>query len=69
MGLMSKLKCLFRGHCTPKRQALGGFRCEICGKAGGDLDDMGFYGQGYTQPLRKLFSRKNNGTIERKHWD
>lgn len=67
---MASLKCFFRGRHDPRRAMLGAFRCSICGLVGADLDDFpGFHGQGYVPLLRKLFSRKHGGTIERKHWD
>jgi hypothetical protein len=44
------------------RQALGGFRCAVCGLAGADLGAMGF--DGYVQPVRLTYVRER-GEITR----
>lgn len=42
----------------PRRAGIfGGWRCERCGKAGADLDDLGEIGAGYVNPLRTVHSR------------
>ena len=60
----SGLHCLIGSH-VPMRLMIGGFRCARCHKTGADLDDMGFYGQGYARPFRKVYSRDNGGTVTR----
>ncbi len=57
MSPFARLRCLVRSFHRPARQFLGGFRCEDCGKAGGDLDDLGFGGDGYVHPVRQQFIR------------
>lgn len=67
---MARLRCLVRGHHNPERHPLGGFRCLDCGEAGADYDEMGFHGTGYVNPLRKIFSRDNGGTLTRtRHYE
>jgi hypothetical protein len=39
------------------RQALGGFRCAVCGLAGADLGAMGF--DGYVAPMRLTYAREH----------
>jgi hypothetical protein len=61
--------CAARGRHEPRRVPIGGFRCRECGAVGADLNDMGFDGEGYVGPLRRIFSREN-GTITRTaSWD
>lgn len=47
------MHCLFRGYHSPERQLLGGFRCSECGRAGADLEEMGFESFGYAPALRR----------------
>jgi hypothetical protein len=62
------LRCLVRGWHEPKCYLLGGFRCASCGKAGGDLDDFGFLGQGYVSShLRTTYDRSRR-TVTREAW-
>jgi hypothetical protein len=52
------LRCLVRSRHNPRRyHPLGGFCCRDCGHFGEDLDEMGFYGDGYVTPVRRLFVR------------
>jgi hypothetical protein len=54
------LRCLLRRRHNPRRHPLGGFRCEDCGVAGADLEEMGFdYGSGWVPPLRRTYDRKH----------
>src|SRR5258706_2656116 len=53
--MIAKMRCYFSGCHVPVRHPLGGFRCSTCGKAGADLQDMGF--DGYVSLMRTLFSR------------
>jgi len=49
------------GAHTPKKQPLG-FRCVDCGKAGADLNDLGY--DGYVAPVRRVFERASKGRGE-----
>ena len=51
------LHCLFRGYHSPERQVVGGFRCSECGRAGADLEEMGFENFGYAPALRRATLR------------
>lgn len=56
-----------RGH-VPKRHPMGAYRCEICGKAGGTLGEMGFDGSSQVDPYQRAYSRKNGGEFTREWW-
>jgi len=45
--MLARIRCFFRNQHRPVRHPLGGFRCEECGWAGADLEEMGFVGSGY----------------------
>jgi hypothetical protein len=64
--MINRLRCLFRNHHVPARHPLGGFRCQQCGEAGADLDEMGYLGCGYVTPIRKIFSR-DRGELTHAH--
>ena len=51
------LCCVLRGRHNPSRHPLGGFRCLDCGRAGADLEDMGFQGQAYLRQSRRALAR------------
>jgi hypothetical protein len=63
------IRCLVRRHHEPVRHVLGGFRCSDCGAVGADLDEMGFEGEGYVPPLRRIFSRENGEYTRVASWD
>ena len=56
--MLAWLGCLLRGHHTPERQFVGGFRCADCGRAGADLEEMGFENLGYSPTLRRALARR-----------
>ena len=56
--MLAWLNCLFRGYHTPERQFVGGFRCVECGRAGADLEEMGFENFGYAPSLRRAMVRR-----------
>jgi hypothetical protein len=56
--MMAWLHCLFRGYHSPERQLVGGFRCVDCGRAGADLEEMGFENLGYAPVLRRALARR-----------
>lgn len=58
-----------RRRHEPKRHPLGGFRCSFCSEAGESLDEMGFEGQGYVPPIRRLYSRERNELTRTAHWE
>ena len=55
--MLSWLLCLWRNQHDPMRQAVGGFRCAVCGLAGADLGAMGF--EGYVRPMRLTYAREH----------
>jgi hypothetical protein len=67
--MINRLRCLFRNHHVPARHPLGGFRCQQCGEAGADLDDMGYLGCGYVTPIRKIFSRDRRELTRTAAWE
>lgn len=67
LGLIG-LVCWYTRH-DPLRQPLGGMRCRDCGKAGADLDDMGFTGEGYVPPTRRTYDRDAGAFNRTSHWD
>lgn len=57
----SGLRCFMRNAHNPVKHRIHphGWQCFDCQKSGGDLDDLGYLGQGYVTPGdRKLFSRE-----------
>ena len=60
LGLAWRFRCL--GRHDPIRHPLGGFRCARCGRAGADLEAMG-WGAGYVTPSRAVFGRGRNQGI------
>lgn len=56
--MMAWLHCLLRGFHSPERQIVGGFRCADCGRAGVDLEEMGFENLGYAPALRRSLVRR-----------
>ena len=60
--MLSWIRCWWRRQHEPMRQALGGFRCAVCGLAAADLGAMGF--DGYVQPVRLTYARER-GEITR----
>jgi len=66
--MLQLLRCALKGQHDPKRQALGGFRCELCGTPGESLDEMGYEGNGYVSPLRKLYSREKKTLTRTTSW-
>jgi hypothetical protein len=67
--MFAKLRCFVRNQHHPGRHPLGGFKCVDCGTAGADLGDMGFDGQGYVAPLRRIFSREHGQLTRTTSWD
>jgi hypothetical protein len=67
--MLSWLRCLLRSRHVPIRHPLGGFRCLDCGAVGADLDEMGFYGEGYLPPLRRVYSRDHGQLTRTSAWD
>lgn len=66
--MLSSLLCLWYGHKPKRHSALGGWRCERCPKVGGDLDDLGYHGQGYVSPLRSKFERDPSAVSRLQRW-
>ena len=56
--MLAWLNCLFRGFHVQERQFVGGFRCAECGRAGADLEEMGFENFGYAPALRRAMVRR-----------
>lgn len=50
-GRPGPVRCALRRRHNPVRHPLGGFRCQDCGLAGADLEDMGFQGGGWIAPV------------------
>jgi hypothetical protein len=67
--MLAWLRCRMRGHHRAGRYPLGGFRCRDCGAAGEDLGEMGFEGDGYVGPMRRLYSRENGTFTRTSSWD
>ena len=64
MKLLGAIRCLFRpAHAPLVKNRLGGWRCATCGVAGADLDELGYFGDGYVRPIRKLYSRERGGQL------
>jgi hypothetical protein len=62
-------RCLVRRHHEPSRHPLGGFKCLTCGAVGTSLDEMGFEGEGYVAPMRRVFSRQHGEYTRVASWD
>jgi hypothetical protein len=56
--MMAWLHCMLRGYHAPERQLVGGFRCADCGRAGADLEEMGFENFGYAPVLQRSLARR-----------
>lgn len=67
--VMGWFGCLWRGRHAPMRHPLGGFTCKDCGEAGADLDDMGFFGNGYVSPMRRVYDRETNAVTRTDAWE
>lgn len=67
--MLLRLRCLFRARHNPRRHPLSGFRCLDCGIAGADLDEMGFFGQGYAPPVRRVFDRERHEVTRTGAWE
>ena len=67
--MLAWIRCLVRRHHDPVRHVLGGFKCSACGAVGADLDEMGFEGEGYVPPLRRIFSREHGEYTRVASWD
>jgi len=65
---MAWLGCWLRDRHNPVRHPLGGFRCADCGRAGLDLEEMGFDGGAYVATVRRTFSREHGGSVTREAW-
>lgn len=64
--MLARIRCAWRGvHRNAKRHPVGGFSCPDCLAVGESLDDMGYLGNGYVSPVRRLYSRDNGGTLTR----
>jgi len=62
------VRCYWRGRHEPVRHPLGGFTCAECAHVGGSLDEMGFEDAGWVAPVRKLYSRKDDGVTRTSAW-
>lgn len=62
--MLAWIACYLRGHHDPQRYPLGGFKCRDCGEAGADMEAMGL-GDGYVIPVRRVFSRGEEGGLAR----
>jgi hypothetical protein len=66
--MFARLRCFVRQHHSPRRHPLGGFRCEDCGMAGADLEDMGFVDAGWIGPLSRTYDRKHGEYTRNTAW-
>jgi hypothetical protein len=69
VALGCAIRCFIRGQHVPKRHPLGGFTCLECLAPGRDLDEMGFLGNGYVLPMRKVFSRERHEVTQTQEWE
>jgi len=69
VDMLAWFRCFVRQHHRPSRHPLGGFKCLDCGVAGSDLDEMGFEGDGYVSPIRRLFSREFQEYTRTASWE
>jgi hypothetical protein len=67
--MIAWLYCRMRGHHSAARHPLGGFRCKDCGAVGEDLNEMGFTGDGYVPPMRRIYSREHGTVTRTSSWD
>ena len=68
-GVFSWFYCWHRGIHEPVRQPMGGFVCALCGHAGESLNEMGFPGDGYVAPVRKVYVREDGGPTRTSAWE
>jgi hypothetical protein len=60
--LWRRVQCGLHGTHEAVHHPLGGFRCARCGKCGGDLDELGFAGEGYvSESERRRLVREGSG--------
>ena len=64
--MLNWLRCYWRRQHEPMRHFLGGFRCNLCGVAGADLDSMGF--DGYVGPMRVTYTREHGQLTRSSLW-
>lgn len=67
--MLAWLRCIVRQRHRPRRHPLGGFVCVECGAVGADLEEMGFPGSGWVQPLRRTYRREHGEITRASSWE